>query len=149
MSASPTPLTTTDARLRQTSFGLLLALALVLPVFEAPKNLLLALLAMVLLVMLAVQAARRQWSLCALDAALIALVGASAFSTWANLPFENAGKGLKDVAGQLVVCMVAIRAGLSRRQIGALAVAATCEKLDPGVARMRLQHASANRSATG
>lgn len=115
------PRSAVSSRLMAAAFGMLLALCFVLPLFEVPKNLLLAALAMVLMA----QLASRREALSKLDVALIALVAATSVSTVANLPFDNAGKGIKDVVSQLVVGMVVMRAGLSRAQIDKLAIVAT------------------------
>jgi O-antigen ligase len=75
----------------------------------------------------------------AFELALLALLAASVFSTLVNWPFENAGKGVKDVFFQVAVATLALRGGYpaSRlRLLGGLAVAGTVIGVIVGVARV-------------
>ncbi|MEY3200891.1 MAG: hypothetical protein RIR70_441 [Pseudomonadota bacterium] len=111
-------------RFHQASFFTLRALLFTLPLFEAPKNILLGVLAVVMMAQAFTGQWRRPgWS--TLDITLLAVVGVTALSTWTNAPFDNAGKGLKDAFCQALVCMVVLRAGFSGEEQNRLAISAT------------------------
>jgi O-antigen ligase len=103
-------------RLADVEYWLLCALALVLPLLEAPKN--------VLLVLILVTALARRLpggggpypGLGWVGAGLLAMIAASALSTAVNWPFENGTRGLKDVASQCLVFWAVYSAGLRQRQ---------------------------------
>ena len=90
-------------RLATLEFGLLCALALVLPNLEAPKNLFVALLVVTWIAhrIVARDVAWRRPD--AIETALLLLLASTALSTALNWPFPNELKGLKDVGFQCVV----------------------------------------------
>jgi O-antigen ligase len=128
------------AQLDRAQFALLGALLFVLPILEGPKNILLVLL---LLVGVAGWVARGaplsrpdgfEW-------VLIALLAASLFSTAMNWPFENAGKGAKDVFFQVMAALLAYRARYAAgqlRTLGQLAVLGTVIGVVAGVVLVAL-----------
>jgi O-antigen ligase len=128
------------ATLGRVQYVLLAALFFVLPLLEGPKNVLAGLLVGVAIARWGVAGAalRRPDGF---ELALLALVGASAFSTAVNWPFDNAGKGLKDVFMQSALAVIAFRAGYAPRalrRLGALAVAGTVVGVIVGVVRVTL-----------
>jgi O-antigen ligase len=124
------------AALDRAQYWLLAALLFVLPILEGPKNILVALLAATIVARWVVGGMRFARP-AAFELALLALLAASVISTAANWPFDNAGKGVKDVLFQLVVAVVAFRRGYSTRELrrlGAAAVAGTVIGVAVGVA---------------
>jgi O-antigen ligase len=124
------------AALDRLQYWLLAALLFVLPILEGPKNILVALLAATVVARW-VAGGMRLARPGAFELALAALLAASIVSTAVNWPFENAGKGIKDVLYQLVAAVVAFRGGYSTRdlrRLGAAAVAGTVIGVAVGVA---------------
>jgi O-antigen ligase len=134
--AAPDRAARAAAALDRARFWLLAALLFVLPILEGPKNILVALLAATLAARW-VAGGMRLARPGAFELALLALLAASALSTAVNWPFENAGKGVKDVLFQLVVAAAALRGGFATRdlrRLGAAAVAGTVIGVAAGVA---------------
>lgn len=105
-------------RVMYAKFVLLCAFAVVLPVLESPKNMILFLLLLFLIGEWALRIWRSGPAFDKIEIALIAIVLSSVLSTAANWPLENGLKGVKDVLGQLALFGVLYRANLSeRRQI--------------------------------
>ncbi len=130
----------TAALLDRTQFALLGALLFVLPILEGPKNILLVLLLVVGVARWLVRGAplgRPD----GFELVLLALLAASLFSTAMNWPFENAGKGVKDVFFQAMAAGLAYRAGYAPRQLrtlGGLAVLGTVVGVIVGVVLVAL-----------
>jgi O-antigen ligase len=132
------PRARTAATLDRVQFGLLGSLLFVLPILEGPKN---------VLVVLMILAGVARWFTSgapvrrpeAFELALLALLAASVISTAVAWPFENAGKGVKDVLFQVSVALVAYHAHYQARQLrllGALAVAGAVIGVGVGVVRV-------------
>ena len=111
----------TDSRIPGIAWGLA-ALALVLPSFEAPKNLLLAGLALYAVTIGRHALARSVKGADAIEWALFAMLGATALSIIWNWKLLSPGSAFKDVATQALVCWVAYRllpTGRGMRRVGA------------------------------
>lgn len=96
-------------RLGRLQYGLLCALAVVLPILEAPKNIVLALLVLVWGAQRLLSRATMRWQADPLEISLLLLVGASLLSTVVNWPFSNGTKGLRDISMQAFVCWIIYR----------------------------------------
>ncbi len=115
---------TTAASIRRLEFPLLCVLLLVLPILEAPKNLALALF---ILIRVARAIAERKLGFQSPEAvewAVLGLVVAAAASTFANWPFPNGDKGLKDVLSYSIVFLIIYRERYTHAQKYLLAVMA-------------------------
>lgn len=103
-------------RLRRTEYLLLCALALVLPIFETPKNLVLFLLLFVLVAQCVVSrdfAFRRPDII---EISLVLMLVSCLASTLANWPLANWFKGLRHTLAQVLVFWMIYRAAYSERQ---------------------------------
>lgn len=103
-------------RLARAQFVLLCAFAVVLPILEAPKNIIFALL---VLTWCSQRIAARDFVLRRPDpteASLLFLVGASLVSTAVNWPFPNGTKGLRDVFMQVFIFWLIYRTDYSDSQ---------------------------------
>jgi O-antigen ligase len=103
-------------RLRRAEYLLLCGLALVLPIFETPKNLIIFLLLVTWIVHRAMKRdlVFRRPDL--VEASLLFLLTATVLSTVANWPFANGPKGLKDIFVQCFLFWVIYRARFSEQQ---------------------------------
>jgi O-antigen ligase len=135
-SAAPDRAARAAAALGRAQYWLLVGLLFVLPILEGPKNVLVALLAATVVARWVVGGMRLVRP-GAFELALLALLAVSALSTAVNWPFENAGKGFKDLLFQVVAAVAALRGGYSTRdlrRLGAAAVAGAVIGVAVGVA---------------
>ena len=112
------------AHIRRVGFLLLCILLVVLPILEAPKNLALGLF---ILVRLARAVAERDLGFRRLEPVEVAVMGlilAAGVSTFANWPFANGIKGLKDVLSYSIVFFIVYRERYTHAQKYLLAVMA-------------------------
>lgn len=107
-------------RLAHTEYALFGALAVVLPILESPKNLILFLL--LLLSVIRVVGGDFTWRRPdRVETSLLFILAVSILSTAINWPLVNGLKGLKDTLSQVLVFWLIYRAGYSGRQRHGLA----------------------------